>query len=159
MKNFTFNYIKGQYEGRTCAGYNILSINEFIEGSSLDKQMTIVNRVDIDESCSKAEKIAQIFNKLNIRGTFFVRLHAKEYNPFSLENYRILKFIKDSGHDLEYHSEVMEQSILWEEDPEYCFQRDLNVFNTMFGIQSKGTASHGGISDINNLDFGKENAI
>ena len=69
MKNFTFNYIRGQYEAALIAGYNILSISEFIEGS-LDNQMTIVNRIDIDESCSKAEKIAQIFNKLNKRNFF-----------------------------------------------------------------------------------------
>ena len=59
-------------------------------------ELTLVNRVDIDCSMVKAEIICNIFNELKITGTFFVRLHANEYNPFSFENYRILKYIKNS---------------------------------------------------------------
>ena len=153
MKNFTFKYIQSQYEAALSAGYQIMSMIDFIDNSSECRKPIIVNRIDIDENCSRAEKIAKIFNNFGIKGTFFVRLHAKEYNPFSLENYRILKFIKESGHELGYHSEVMEQVAVWNEDPDFCFRKDIEVFNLMFDIDSKGTASHGGVSMINNLDF------
>ena len=65
----------------------------------------IVNRVDVDFSVKKAKRIWEIFEKLGIKGTFFIRLHAPEYNPFSFENYKIIKEIQNSGHEIGYHSQ------------------------------------------------------
>ena len=97
-----------------------------------------------------------IFDRLNIKGTFFVRLHAPEYNPFSFEGYRVLKRLLNSGHELGYHSEVIDQSIIWGEDAETCLIRDLKVLGNMFNYQVKSVASHGGNTGFNNLDFWKD---
>lgn len=90
---------------------------------------------------------------MNIRGTFFVRLHAKEYNPFSFENYRCLKFIRKTGHEIGYHSEIIDQSVIWDEDEDDCLRRDIEILNKMLGVEIKGVASHGGMTGLNNLDF------
>jgi hypothetical protein len=117
---------------------------------------TVVNRVDIDLSLKKAEILVNIFNLLDIKASFFLRLHANEYNPFSFESYRIIRKIIDNGHELGYHSEIIDQAAIWGEDPESCLLRDIKTIELVFKIKIKGIASHGGMTGLNNLDFWKD---
>jgi len=114
---------------------------------------TLVNRVDIDYSVKKAERIGQIMDSLDIKASFFVRLHAHEYNPFSFENYRIIKGLIQSGHEVGYHAEIVDEAAIWGEPAADCLQRDIDVFNRIFNIKMQGVASHGGMTGLNNLDF------
>ena len=155
--DFTFSSIESQYEKALEYGYEIITCSQYVElkaNNNLPK-LTIVNRVDIDLSLKKADRLRLIFDKLKIKATFFVRLHAKEYNPFSFESFRILKKIRDSGHEIGYHSEVVDQSIIWDEDAETCLKKDIIILNTLLDINILGVASHGGMTGLNNLDFWK----
>jgi hypothetical protein len=155
---FTFEYIELQLKSAIDAGYTFVSCEEYFHLKANNKvpSLCLVNRVDIDLSCKKAKRLAEIFNRLEVKGTFFVRLHAPEYNPFSFENYICLKYISDSGHEIGYHSEIIDQSVIWYEDPEKCLMRDVKVLNEMLDIDVKGIASHGGMTGLNNLDFWRE---
>lgn len=150
---FTFSSIEFQYRLALEAGYEFLTCAEYLVQRNNLPPLSIVNRVDIDLSVKKADRMREIFDRLNIRASFFVRLHAPDYNPFSFENYRILKSIRDGGHEIGYHSEIIDQSAIWDENAADCLQRDLLVLNTMLNIQVKGVASHGGRTGLNNLDF------
>lgn len=155
---FTFDYIKNQYQQVLDLDYQFITCAEYVEhkqNRTLPLR-TIVNRVDIDFSIKKAERLVSIFNDLKIKATFFMRLHAPEYNPFSFENYRIVKQLIASGHELGYHSEIVDQSVIWNEDATECLKRDIEVINRMFNIKIKGVASHGGMTGLNNLDFWKD---
>jgi len=159
MKNrfhFTFDNIKQQYQAALNAGYKIITCNEFASSFQNSDEKLIINRVDIDLSISKAKKLGIIFNELGIKASFFIRLHAPEYNPFSFENYKIMKFLIESGHEIGYHSEIIDQSVIWNEDAEACLVRDIKIMNKMFNISIKGVASHGGMTGLNNLDFWKD---
>lgn len=154
---FTFDYIEQEYLKVQQEGYKFLTCFEYLEwkkSNSSDK--IVVNRVDIDLSLKKAKILVDIFNRINIKATFFLRLHAPEYNPFDFENYRIVKYIIDSGHELGYHSEVIDQSVIWGEDATNCLKKDIDVINRMFDVEIKGIASHGGMTGLNNLDFWKD---
>lgn len=155
--HFTFSNLSEEYQKILAAGYSVMTCVDYVKtkGEGSANKKILVNRVDIDLSCKKAKKIAVLFNELEIKGTFFVRLHADEYNPFSFENYRCLKFIRDSGHEIGYHSEVVDESAIWGEDAESCLRRDCEVLNSMLGIQVKGVASHNSVTGLNNLDFWK----
>lgn len=153
---FTFNYIEKQYMAALNAGYKVLTCAEFSQNKDNLPDKTLVNRVDIDLSVKKTERLINIFNKLSIKATFFLRLHAPEYNPFSFESYRIIKYLLASGHELGYHSEVVDQSVIWQEDAAENLQRDIDIINRMFGIKIQGVASHGGMTGFNNLDFWKD---
>ena len=154
---FTFDYIKQNFQRLLKNGYNIIRCYDYVLSKDTLSGKTLVNRVDIDFSVKKAERLCLIFNDLGIKASFFVRLHAPEYNPFSFENYRILKYIKESGHEIGYHSEIIDQANIWHEKPEECLRRDLQVLNRMLDITIKGVASHGGLTSYNNLDFWKDN--
>jgi len=134
---FTFSNIKAQYQKAIENGYEIITCERFcqIKKDGLPPKL-LVNRVDIDFSVKKAARLV-------------------EYNPFSFENYRIIRHLIESGHELGYHSEVIDESIIWSEDAEACLRRDIAVINRIFNVNVKGVASHGGLTGLNNLDFWK----
>lgn len=151
--HFTFSNIEAQYRAALEAGYQFITCLEYAERKNDLPDLTIVNRVDIDLSVKKADRLRDIYDRLGIKASFFVRLHAPEYNPFSFENYRILKAIRDSGHEIGYHSEIVDQAAIWDEDAADLLRRDLAVLNRMLNIEVQGVASHGGVTGLNNLDF------
>lgn len=154
--NFTFENIENQYKEVIKHGYSIITCKSFaLQRERKFKQKILINRVDIDISVKKAEKLGEIFNRLGIKASFFIRLHAKEYNPFSFENYRILKFLINTGHEIGYHSEIVDQSVIWNESAVDNLKRDIDIINRMLGIEIAGTASHGGLTGLNNLNFWK----
>lgn len=155
--DFTFRSIESQYKKALECGYEIITCSQYVNLKAKKNlpKLIIVNRVDIDLSMKKADRLRIIFDNLGIKATFFVRLHAKEYNPFSFESYRILKKIRESGHEIGYHSEIIDQAAIWNEDPESCLKKDLIILNTLLGINILGVASHGGMTGLNNLDFWK----
>ncbi|MGX7927487.1 hypothetical protein ACWPMX_13045 [Tsuneonella sp. HG094] len=155
---FTFAYIERQYRAALDAGYTVVNCRDYValRASGQVPERTLVNRIDIDVSVKKAERLGEIYRRLAIPATFFVRLHAREYNPFDFDNYRILKGLAADGHELGYHSEIEDQAAIWGEDAEQCLRRDLSVMETMFGHSVVGIASHGGMTGINNLDFWRD---
>ncbi len=158
MFKFTYSYIEDQYQQVKDLGYKFITCEEYVKQKHALKpnDKIVVNRVDIDLSVKKTRKLIEIFNKLNVKATFFLRLHAPEYNPFSFENYKIIRSLIESGHELGYHSEVIDQAAIWNEDAKDCLIRDVKVINQMFNINIKGVASHGGMTGLNNLDFWKD---
>lgn len=155
---FTFENIEQQYRSVMQLGYEFLTCEEYVmrkKANALTDKV-VVNRVDIDFNAKKTRRLVEIFNKLNIKATFFLRLHAPEYNPFSFEVYRIIKELIRSGHELGYHSEIIDQSVIWGENATECLLRDIEIINSMFKIKIKGIASHGGTTGLNNLDFWKD---
>ena len=154
--DFTFTKIEKQYKKALDLGYNFITCKKFADNQNKLKKHTIVNRIDIDLSVKKAARLGNIFNRLGIKGTFFIRLHEPKYNPFSFENYRIIKSLIKDGHEIGYHSEIIVQGKLWNEDPQFCLLRDIDVINRMFNIKVSGVASHrSGLTLLNNLDFWK----
>jgi hypothetical protein len=157
-KSFTFSDLESQFTIALENNYQVLTCDEYRIRRAERSLPTraLINRVDIDFSCNKAKRLVDIFNRLKIKATFFVRLHAPEYNPFAFENYLVLKAIRDAGHEIGYHSEVVDQAAIWEEDAVYCLMRDVEIINKMLNIKIKGVASHGGMTGLNNLDFWKD---
>ena len=152
---FTFAYIEDQFRALLAEGYEVLTCAGYVarRAAASLSPLTVVNRIDIDASVPRAERLGEVFARLAIRGSFFVRLHAKEYNPFDFENFRILRALAEAGHEIGYHSEIMDQAAIWGDDPEHCLKRDIAVMEAMFGRPVRAVASHGGMTGINNLDF------
>ena len=153
---FTWKNLRLEYESLLNSNYKIISCEDYVKNKPGLDSKTVVNRVDIDFSVKKAERLLEIFNDLGINATFFIRLHASEYNPFSFENYRILKRILLEGYEIGYHSEIVDQAEIWGEEASNCLKRDLSILNKMLDYNIKGVASHGGLTGLNNLDFWKD---
>ena len=154
--HFTFASIHSQYQKALASGYTFITCEEYVRTKVSLAPKTIVNRIDIDLSIKKAKRLGDIYFELGIKATFFVRLHALEYNPFSFENYRIIKSLIKDGHEIGYHSEIIDQAAVWDESAAECLTKDIDVINKMYDIDITGIASHGGMTGLNNLDFWKE---
>lgn len=155
---FTFKYIEAEYLALLEMGYRFVTCQDAFDqfrttGTVNGGAPTVINRVDVDFSLVRAGRLAAIFNALGIKATFFVRLHAKEYNPFDFENFRHLRAIAEGGHEIGYHSEIIDQAAIWGDDPADALRRDLRVMEAMLGAPVRGAASHGGLTGLNNLDF------
>ena len=151
---FTFEYLENQFDEAIKFGYEFLTCIDFVERKKTLGDKSIIMRVDIDESVSKANRLLDIFGSRDIKATFFLRLHA-EYNPFSFSNFAVIRRIIDEGHELGYHSEIIDQSAIWGINPIQCLRTDLMTMSVIFGIKIQGVASHGGNTGLNNLDFWK----
>lgn len=159
-KEFTFENLKKSYQKAIDLGYEIITCeNYYYRKKSLKGKKIIVNRIDIDIYFNRTDQLLSVFNELGIKGTFFIRLHAHEYNPFSFESFRIVKNLINSGNEIGYHSEIIDQSHIWNESAETSLLRDIKVFNAMYDYKIKGVASHGGFTGYNNLDFWKNKNI
>jgi peptidoglycan/xylan/chitin deacetylase (PgdA/CDA1 family) len=151
---FTWAALETQLRGLVSRGYQTMRMRDYLDyKASGAKHPVVVVRVDIDFSLQKTRRLAELLDSLGIRATFFVRLHAPEYNPFSFEGYRVLRAVRDAGHELGYHSEVVDQAAIWDEDPAVSLRRDLDVMKKMLDVDVVGVASHGSNSGLNNLDF------
>lgn len=153
---FTWDNLKSEYQAVLDHGYKVITCEEFVIMKANLPEKTVVNRIDIDFSVKKVSQLLNIFEELNIKGSFFIRLHAPEYNPFSFESYKVIRRLLDNGHELGYHSEIVDQSKIWNEDAEKCLLRDLEVLGRMFDYKVTSVASHGGMTGYNNLDFWKD---
>lgn len=159
---FTFEYIETEYRSLLAEGYDFVDcktgFDQFKKDGTINPGTpTAINRIDVDFSLVRAARLGDIFQKLGIPATFFIRLHAKEYNPFDFENFRHLKGLQARGFEIGYHSEIIDQAAIWGEDPASCLRRDLDVLQTMIDAPVAGIASHGGLTGLNNLDFWKDN--
>jgi hypothetical protein len=152
---FTYEFLEAELQKILGAGYQFMGCADYAmhKTKSTLPRKTLVIRVDIDFSIKKTETLLDIFNRLGISASFFLRLHAPEYNPFAFDAYRILKKLILTGHELGYHSEIVDQAAIWMEDPATCLMRDIRLMEQMFDIRIKGVASHGGLTGLNNLDF------
>lgn len=157
--HFTYPNLKRQLQSAQQEGYRFFRCIDYYRQKNSNNAggKTVVFRIDVDFSCKKLAPILEILDRLNIRATIFIRLHAPEYNPFDFENYRIIKQAVSVGHEIGYHSEVIDQSTLWDEAAEECLRRDIDIINRMFNIKIWGVASHGGMTGLNNLDFWEKN--
>ena len=152
---YTFKYLEEAFALALEYGYRIIKCEEYPGYKQRLYNKVLINRVDIDVTCVGAKKISEIFNGLGIKGTFFVRLHAK-YNPFSFENYESLKYIVDSGHEVGLHSEIVDASKCWKLPSTKILLKGIDILNEMLEIKIKGVASHNGETGNNNLDFWKD---
>jgi hypothetical protein len=152
---FTFANLRTELQRVMSAGYTALTCAQYVRAKREERlpAYTWINRIDVDFSMSKARKLIDVFSELDVRATFFLRLHAPEYNPFSFENYAIVRAMMSGGHEIGYHSEIMDQAAIWGERAEDCLLRDLRVMREMYGVPVVGVASHSGHTAQNNLDF------
>lgn len=155
---FTYQYLEDQYRKVLDAGYCVTSCaNAFrlLSEPSGIQAKTLINRIDVDFSPLKARRVADILLNLGVSGSFFFRLHAKEYNPFSFSTYAIIKELTSQGFEIGLHSEIVDAAAIWGEKPEEVLVRDLETLSSLAATEISGAASHGGQTGLNNQDFFK----
>lgn len=135
---FTYDYYAECLQLGQKAGYHYLPCKHFQWVKNYDK--TIVLRHDIDFSVENALKMARIEFELGIPATYFVRLHAKQYNPLEYKTFRLIKAIEDLGHEIALHHEP-DFAYNFHDPIEYT-KREIESFNLLFDTRIEGISTH-----------------
>ena len=102
--SFKLEHYKYCLESAKRKGYKFLTLEEYIQNKSkvVRKEKIILMRHDIDHKLSLAMNFAEIEKSLGIQTTYFIRLHA-DYNPYRLENYKVIKNLTEMDHEVGLH--------------------------------------------------------
>lgn len=138
MSNFTFSYYKNSLNLALDKGYSFLKCEQYAYIPK--KSKVIIMRHDVDFSLENALIFARIENSLEIKSTYFVRLHAKQYNPLEYKSFKIIEQIKKYGHEIALHHEPDFASQF--ENPIEYTKREIESFNNLFDIKIKGISTH-----------------
>jgi hypothetical protein len=138
MSNFTFLHYENTLKLALDKGYNFLKCEQYKHIPKIDK--LIIMRHDVDFSLKNALKFAQIENNLGIQSTYFIRLHAKQYNPLGYENFQIINQIKELNHEISLHHEP-DFAYQFDDPIEYT-KNEIHSFNSLFNISISGISTH-----------------
>ncbi len=147
--NFSLTHLKEIFE-RSKELYTVVKcIDYFLPENRLKK--IFVNRIDVDLDLSKVKDISDLFDDLDIKATFFIRLHGP-YNPFSISNLKFLYSLLTRGHEIGLHSEVVDCSESWIVSSSRVLCSDISTLKNFF-INVKGVSSHNDLTPYNNQSF------
>ncbi|WP_311777493.1 hypothetical protein [Trueperella abortisuis] len=132
--------------------WTILRCEEVLSRSEPLDGQTMVLRHDIDLNPLKALAMARVEHSLGITSTYFIRLHANEYNGLSHENLSILHELVRMGHEIGLHAEPVDVRLSSGLDSTKSILFGLDILTAIAG-RPVGIASHGDITPDNNLDY------
>ncbi len=156
MSDFSFKTYKRIFQTALECDYQVITLRDFFSGNYDKANNILVNRIDVDIKIERLIQIHNIYQDLNIVGTFFLRLHSPAYNMLSIGNINIINDLLNINCEIGLHTEL-------EDVKGYCgigqkklLQKEIELFETLFNTKIFGTASHGDMTHFNNLDFWME---
>jgi hypothetical protein len=113
----------------------------FSEHERVDAKRLLLMRHDVDLSVDNALTFARIEAELGVRATYFVRLHARQYNPFEYHTYKKLREIEALGHELGLHYEPGFADAVGE-DPARMVHREKTMLESLLDHTVVSAAAH-----------------
>lgn len=153
VMTFTLSYLEETFKKAMALEYSVVSCATF--ASSPPEGKILINRIDIDVTCVKAVLLARIFHRIGADATFFVRLHAREYNPFEPRALETLKEIIGYGFEIGLHSEILRVAGKLDNGPKDRLSRDISTLESQLGIVVTGVAAHDHSDGFNDSVFWK----
>lgn len=135
---FTMTHYREIIAGAVELGYRFAT---FSEHERAEAGRLILMRHDIDLSIDNALAFARIEADLGVRATYFVRVHARQYNPFELHTYRKLRAIESLGHEMGLHYEPGFADAA-AEDPERMVAREKAILESLLDHPVVSAAAH-----------------
>lgn len=152
---FTFKHYEESLKLARENGYSFSTLGDF--DSNRENNLLVLLRHDLDYPVlQKALTIAEIESGLNIKATYFVRVHSDQYNPFGFKTYYFLRKILSMGHEVGLHYEHLDFCELTREDPANIIMKDKRLLELIFDIKIRGIAGHRDATDNINWDFWKD---
>ena len=137
-------------------GYKFITHDEYAKNKDYSNNIILL-RIDVDNKINNLKNILPILKKNKIKATIFFRVHSEFYNLFGFEGIRIVNQCISDGHEIGYHSEIVDVEMINNIDALSVLKKDVSIMETFFDVKIKGIASHGGLTGYNNLDFWKNN--
>lgn len=150
--DFSFASYTGALQAYREDGYEVTGFSQYLQQKH-DKHLIL--RHDIDNSFEQAVRVAKLEAELECTATYFLRIHAKGYNLFSLQSLQFIELLEGMGHEVQLHLEGGFSDCLGGTDIEWA-DRQRVAFETAVGRQLGGFSSHeparmGGIEFANSM--------
>lgn len=137
---FTLAHYRYCLEQGQQLGYRFITMSEYIKGTVNDKAI-IVMRHDEDLSLEAAARLAEIESALGIRATYFLRLHAQNYNLLAWPNLQILARLQKQGHEIGLHGEAHALGASAKE-PGRLLELERQLLSHLIGEEVRGLSLH-----------------
>lgn len=145
-RDFTFSWFARLCEAVLAAGYEPLSIAEYLQEKSSNN--IALFRHDVDRNPSNAEKMARIEKEIGIKSTYYFRTVPHVFVP------GIIRRISRLGHEIGYHYETLSQARGNMNAGLELFERNLNRLRKIARIRT--ISMHGRpLSPYDNRDIWK----
>lgn len=141
--DFTLNHYKECLKLALKKGYSFMTMKQFAEQprALLKNKKIIVLRHDIDHDLWLAQNLSNIEHELNIKSTYFIRLHSKNYSLYSLKNYSVIKKLISQGHEIGLHYDAGFAEF-FNENAEHFLLRDKIIFENILNQKFSGISTH-----------------
>ena len=150
---FTFSEYEEMFSSILKEGYRVISMRDYFEGQFRNDEKILVNRVDVDFKIDRLPRFLDIYKKLGIGASIYVRLHAPSYNLLTIGNVNILRDLVDAGIEIGLHTELSDLEGFCGLNGETLLFQEIALLETIIGTKIYGSASHGDMTGFNNLDF------
>ena len=142
--NFSLQHYVDSLKLATRKGYSFRTMEEFNKQHRElveKKQKIVVLRHDIDFDPELALAVAQTEEELGIKSTYFIRIHAKYYSPFSFNTYGVIKKIMKMGHEIGLHFDAGFAEH-FNDNPKEMLLRDKEILEKIIGRPLTGISTH-----------------
>lgn len=153
MDDFSFLNYEKIFEKVLAYNYRVITLKEFFSDEYEINEYLLINRIDVDLKIERLSVFYEIFKKLGIKASIYLRLHAPNYNLLSFGNIRIIKDLISIGCEIGLHTELEDASGYCSIEKKELLKNEIQLFQTVFGVKLYGSASHGDMTHYNNLHF------
>jgi hypothetical protein len=151
--SFTFAEYERIFRGALDAGYRVITLREYFDGTFAKGEKILVNRVDVDVKIDRLPRFLEIYERLGIRASIYLRLHAPAYNLLSFGNIAIIRALAKAGNEIGLHTELADAQGHCSIDSVLLLRHEIGLLEAVIGAKIYGTASHGDMTPFNNLHF------
>ncbi len=137
---FSLDHYRETLEKALTSGYRIYPFRDWVQGT-LQGNYTILLRHDIDVSLEEAAQFAKVERELGISATYFIRLHARFYQPLTPESWMYLGELCEKGTDIGLHYERNFYEMTGNDHVE-MLRQDVEILNSILGKPIYGCAAH-----------------
>ncbi len=128
MRDFTQNTYRLLLETFKCAGYEVMSFEQYCEGRRADKMLVL--RHDVDLKAENSLETAKIENELGMTASYYFRVVAESNKP------KLIREIVNLGHEVGYHYEDMSLCGGDGKRAVEHFEKWLNYFRSFYPVKT-----------------------
>ena len=149
--DLSFGHYEAMLRRAIARGYRLLTVDEAISrppGSAL----TLTLRHDVDLMPERVEAIAEIEERCGVRGSYFFRVVANEYNINGYAVRRLIDRLLAAGHEVGLHAEPVDEAAAIGMTPLEALEGQIAILKRIMG-PFHGVAAHNDQTPNNNLAF------
>jgi hypothetical protein len=127
-RDFTLSKYRELCKSLLSSGYNTITVQEYVQGQTVEP--FVILRHDVDRRPEMALEMAEMEKDMGIMATYYFRMMPGVFKP------EIIEMIRDMGHEIGYHYEVLDKEKGDKEKAIVLFEKELKMFNEVADVKT-----------------------